>query len=171
MHAILWFAILLSAPTTANTTRTIFTPLLSYQGSWHVTRKSGPSGAKPELLTDQCSLFDSYFVCQQTINGQVGALLIFVVGDRKGAFHTQTIMPDGRATGRSDLEISGNQWTYLSRWQQGGGKVTYYKTTNTFLGSDRIHFEQAESPDGVHWTTKDSGEEVRVKSGSIKESQ
>ena len=69
--------------------------------------------------------------------------------------------PEGRATGRGELEISGNRWVFTSSWNQ-GSKTTRYRTTNVFTDKNHIHFEQEESSDGVHWETKDSGDEVRV---------
>ncbi len=73
----------------------------------------------------------------------------------------QTLLPEGRATGRDNLEISGNRWVYTSSRQE-NGKTTYYRTTNTFVTSNHIHFEQTESTDGKQWTIKDSGEQTKI---------
>jgi hypothetical protein len=88
--------------------------------------------------------------------------VIFIPAGKPGHYFTQTITPDGRATGKADLEISGDRWVYSSRWPQQSGNITYYRTTNIFTGKNHIHFEQAESPDGREWTQKDSGDEVRA---------
>jgi hypothetical protein len=141
----------------------IYAPLWQYQGTWQVTRKSADKETKPEQLVNQCALLGKYFACQQTINGSEGALLIFIPAGQPGHYYTQNITPEGRATGKADLEISGNSWTYSSRWPQANGKIRYYRTTNVFTGKDHIHFEQAESADGTQWTQKDSGDEVRVR--------
>jgi hypothetical protein len=102
-----------------------------------------------------------FFACQQTVNGSVVALLIFISTNQPGHFTTQTVLPEGRATGKGGLEISGNRWVFISTWNQ-GSTTTRYRTTNTFANTDHIHFEQEESPDGVHWEVKDSGEDVRT---------
>jgi hypothetical protein len=139
-----------------------YAPLWLYQGTWQVTRKSAGNRAKPEQLINRCALLGKYFACQQTVNGNEGGLVIFMPAGKPGHYFTQTITPDGRATGKADLEISGDRWIYSSRWPQQSGKITYYRTTNVFTGKNHIHFEQAESPDGRDWTQKDSGDEVRA---------
>jgi hypothetical protein len=136
-------------------------PLLLYQGTWHVTRKSAGANAKPDELKNQCALVGKFFACQQTVNGAVTALLIFVTTNQPGHYATQNVLPEGRATGRGDLEISGNRWVFTSIWNQ-GSKTTRYRTTNVFTDKNHIHFEQEESSDGVHWETKDSGDDVRI---------
>jgi hypothetical protein len=139
----------------------VYAPLWLYQGTWRIT--SNTAGAKPDELKNQCALVGKYFVCQQTVNGQPGALLIFIPADNNaGHYHTQNVNAQGRATGVGDLEISGDRWVFSSRWEQGGGKITYYRTTNVFIGKNHIHYEQAESSNGKDWKVANSGDEVRV---------
>lgn len=136
----------------------VYAPLWLYQGTWQVTRSAGQ---KPDQLVNQCALVGKYFTCQQTVNGQAGALLVIIPAGQPGRYYTQTILPEGRATGRDDLEISGERWTYLSRRQE-GGTVTRYRTINTFSGKDRIHFEQAEATGDKDWVVKGTGDERRI---------
>jgi hypothetical protein len=139
----------------------VYAPLWLYQGTWRIT--SNTAGAKPDELKNQCALVGKYFACQQTVNGQTGALLIFIpVANNAGRYLTQNVNAQGRATGVGDLEISGDRWVFSSRWEQGGGKVTYYRTTNVFTGKNHIHYEQAESPNGKDWKVANSGDEERV---------
>lgn len=132
-----------------------------YEGAWQVTPSNRPAGSKPDLLVNECALIGRYFACQQTVNGKAGGLLIFIPSGSPGHFYTQTIMPEGRATGRDDLEITGDRWTYSSQ-RLDQGKTTFYRTINTFTGKNKIHYEQAESGDAKQWTTKNSGDEIRV---------
>lgn len=141
-------------------------PLLLYQGAWKITRKSAGANAKPDELQNQCASVGKFFTCQQTVNGSVVALLIFIPTNQPGHFATQTVLPEGRATGKGELEISGNRWVFTSSWNQ-GSTTTRYRTTNVFTDKNHIHFEQEESPDGVHWETKESGDDVRV-SGDVR---
>ncbi len=136
-----------------------------YEGAWQITRSAAAPGTKPERLQNECSQIGRYFACQQTVNGKVGGLLIFIPTETPGRYYTQTIKPEGQATGRDDLEISGDRWTYTSR-RLDNGKTTYYRTTNVFSGKNRIHFEQAESTDGKQWSVRNSGDEIRVSSGT-----
>ena len=157
------FALLipLSLRAAISSTDPAYTPLWLYQGSWEVSRSPGQ---KPDRLVNECALVGRYFTCQQAVNGQPGALLVIIPTGQPGRYYTQTIMPEGRATGRDDLEISGERWTYLSRRQE-GGKTTRYRTTNTFTGKDRIHFEQAEASGDKDWVVKGSGDERRISTG------
>lgn len=142
-----------------------YAPLLVYQGNWKVTRKSAGPGGKPDELQNQCAPLGKFFACQQTVNGNVVALLIFISTNQPGRFITQTVLPEGRATGKGELEISGNRWVFGSSWNQ-GSKTTRYRTTNIIGDKNHIHFEQEESSDGVHWETKDSGDDVRLSGGA-----
>ena len=138
-----------------------FAPLRLYAGAWRVTRSGMPNGAKPDDLTNQCTIVGKYFVCQQTVNGAVTSLMIFVPAEQPGHYYTQNVNTQGRALGRGDLEISGDHWVFSSSWDQ-GGKMSFYRTTNTFTGHDHIHFEQQQSTNRKDWTTASSGDETRV---------
>ncbi len=140
----------------------VYAPLRLYNGTWRVARKDAP---KPDVLVNKCALLGIYYACAQDVNGKPGALIIFLPADKPGHYYVQNIMPEGRASGRSDLEIEGNEWTYSNRWNE-GGKTTYYKTRNTFSDKDHIHFEQSESSDGKDWKVTMSGDESHVSSGS-----
>jgi hypothetical protein len=138
-------------------------PLWLYEGSWRVTKNGAPG--KPDELINRCAQFSKYFACEQTVNGGVSALIVFVPTNTPGQYRTQSIMPDGRGGGLGELTINGNTWTYSNTWSQGGGKVIYYRTLNVFSGKDRIHFEQQESADNKDWKTNASGDEVRTAPG------
>lgn len=155
--ALLVFALAGQMSRAAHTPDSIYGPLWLYNGAWQVTK----NGAKPDELKNECALVGRYFVCQQTVNGTPGELLIFVPTNKPGHYYTQTVMPQGRAGGRGDLEIGGDRWTYSSTWDE-GGKTTYYRTTNVFTGKTRIHFEQAESSNNKDWKVTASGDEVHI---------
>jgi hypothetical protein len=135
--------------------------LSAYAGSWKVTKKEAPPGAKPEELKNQCASIGKYFVCEQTVNGQTGTLLVFIPTSRPGHFYIQNISADGRASSRGDLEVTATQWTFSNTWNQ-GGRTTYYRTVNTFTGKNQIHFEQSESTDNKNWKVTGSGDETRI---------
>ncbi len=141
-----------------------YAPLWLYNGTWRITKKNGP----PDTLINRCALVGRFFACEQTVNGTPGALLIFIPAPNKpGQYYTQNVMPEGRASGRADLQITGDKWVYTSTWDQGGSTV-YYRTTNTLTGKNKIHFEQAESPDNKNFTVKNSGDEVRLAGTGLK---
>ncbi len=139
----------------------VYAPLWLYQGGWRVSRSDLAPGAKPDELKNQCALLGKYFACQQTVNGQAGALIIFIPAATAGQYYTQNVRLEGFASGRGNLEIAGDRWTYLSTRDE-SGKTVYYRTLNVFTGKNRIHFENAESNDGKNWKVTGSGDEVRV---------
>ncbi len=161
---LLAFAFATSAARPSPPADPVYTPLWLYNGNWQVTNLKQPAASKPDQLTNQCSLIGKYFACEQTVNGSVSALLVILPAKTAGAYYTQSIMPDGRAGGLGDLTVNGDKWVFSSRWNQ-GGKITYYKTTNTFMGKNHIHFEQQESDNNELWKTTNSGEEVRSAKG------
>lgn len=150
-------AALAIAPATSNAQDAIYGPLQLYEGSWIATSSSR---GKPDLIHNDCARVGNYFACQQTVNGKVGALLVFVPREEPGKYFTQAIDTDGRAIGRGNLEIAGEHWTYSSEGRD-ADTVKYYRTTNTFSGHDRIHYEMSESRNGTVWTVTRSGDEVR----------
>jgi hypothetical protein len=143
----------------------VYTPLWLYQGNWIASPKDLALGAAPDKLTDDCALVGTYFTCQQTVNGKVGALLVFVPAETPGHYFTNAIMPQGYAGGRGELEISGDRWTYSSKSVE-GDETTYHRTLNIFTGKDHIHYEQGESSDGINWTVTGSGDELRAAGNS-----
>jgi hypothetical protein len=138
-----------------------YTPLRLYDGTWEITRKGA---SKPDILINHCAVLGQFFACGQNVNGVSGGLVVFIpVKDQPGHYYTQTIMPEGRATGRDDLRIEGSQWMYTSR-RDDNGTTTYYRTINNFTDKNHIHFEQSESNNNKDWTVKNAGDEVRTAS-------
>jgi hypothetical protein len=85
------------------------------------------------------------------------------LGDAPGKFHSQAVLPDGHAAGRTDITIDGSHWTYGNNNSEDVGKPPYYRTDNFFSGPDKIHYEQFESSDNKTWVKKSEGDEVRSK--------
>src|ERR1035437_2329258 len=87
-----------------------FSPIFLYQGTWQVP--PGMPGTGADTIANQCREFTEYFACQQTVNGKVGALVVYVYGGTTGHYNSQAILPKGFATGRGDLLIEGERWTF-----------------------------------------------------------
>jgi hypothetical protein len=134
-----------------------YAPLWTYNGAWTVT----PTGGAADHLVNDCARIGAYFGCQQTVNGSVVGMLVVIPAKEPGHYYTQTVLPQGRATGLGELEIAGDRWTFLGS-DPGTGKVTHYRTINTFSGKTKIHYEQSVSDDGNHWKATGSGDTVRV---------
>lgn len=111
-----------SAPqsTPANTSAGVFSSISLYRGNWQVT--PGMSGSTPETLSNHCKEFSEDYACQQTVNGKVGPLIVFVY---TGPYNTQAILPNGFAQGRGDLLIEGQRWTFSGNSTDSGKLPTF----------------------------------------------
>lgn len=141
----------------------VYAPLWLYKGSWELKQSNTKTGTASDYIANVCGLVGKFFACQQTVNGKLSSLVIFIPRDKPGQYYTQAVLPEGLAAGRGELEIGGDLWTYRSQATD-KGKTMYYRTTNVFTGKDKIHFEVSESPDGEHWTVTKSGDETRTAS-------
>ncbi|MGH9520791.1 MAG: hypothetical protein ACRD2D_14120 [Terriglobales bacterium] len=138
-----------------------YAPLRLYDGTWNAT---GQRDGKPvsNHIVNVCKQLGLYFACQQTVDGKVGSLIVFVPTDTPGQYHTQAVLPQGYATGRGDLDIQGERWTYSSKGADDKGKTVYFRTLNVFHGPDHIHYTLQKSSDGQHWTTDGEGDEIHL---------
>ena len=139
-----------------------FAPIKVYEGTWALVAAQTMAGeGKPDTIVNHCSEGTAFYTCEQVVNGKSVVLLVFTPTDDPTKFHTQPVLPDGKAVGRGDLTIVGDHWTYSSSAEE--GKEVFYRTENFFTGRDKIHFEQYESADNKTWVKKNEGDEVRVK--------
>ncbi|HLH33719.1 MAG TPA: hypothetical protein VKX41_03540 [Alloacidobacterium sp.] len=139
----------------------VYTPLWNYNGTWKVALQ----GKSPDVLINHCTRTGLFFACEQNVNGNPGALVVFIPIDAEGHYKTNPITKDGTAIGPGDLEIKGNHWAYLGKREE-NGKTTWYRTTNDFSDDSHIHFEQSQSTDKIHWEVQRSGDEVRTDKGT-----
>jgi hypothetical protein len=136
-----------------------YAPLTLYQGSWILAA----DGGKPVRIDNACGRIGALYGCQQTVDGKLGAWVLFVPAGASGKWKTQNVRPDGGSPGRpGDLTIDGELWTYMGDEVENGVK-TWTRVTNRFSGPDRIHFEIARSTDGKTWTVARAGDETRAK--------
>lgn len=141
----------------------VFTPLKAYEGTWTVTSAHTMAGpGKTDTLVNHCTEGASFYTCEQVVNGKSVALIVFTATEDTTRFHTQPVLPDGRALGRSDLTVAGDHWTFLGSGTDKDGKQVFYRTENYFTGRDKIHSEQYESSDNKTWVKKNEADEVRV---------
>ena len=139
-----------------------YAPLKLYDGAWKIV--PGHHNRPYDTLVNHCKRADLFYQCTQTVDGTIAAMVVFVPTDVPGRYHSQVVLPSGEATGRSDITIDGDLWTYTAE-EDRNGKSFYYRTVNTFSGKDKVHFSQQTSTDGVHFDEKSSGDEQRIEPG------
>jgi hypothetical protein len=148
-----------------------YEPLKLYDGTWKVQMVSGgtdkKSADKPDVLSVHCARTGKFFSCEQELNGQPRALVIFcpTVTSSSGALEYRTLVARADLSKPDDWEhlvIEGDTWTYT--WtQKDGDKVVSMRNVNHFAGKDRIHFEVQKLEDNASWKTQVAGDEERVK--------
>ncbi len=134
-----------------------FMPLAVYNGTWSIQPQGAPS---PDRVEDHCTAGQSFFTCEQIVNGASVALLVFTPSKNPGEFAVANVLPDGQTVSGTDLVVNGDHWTYISKDANGH---PHHRTENVFHGRDAIHYEQFTSSDGGQtWTKAGEGEEHRV---------
>ena len=160
-HFLTWGA---SLGASAAVDEAAYTPLKLYDGKWEVSPAADEK--EPSRFENHCARTGLFFVCEQVVPGQPGALVVFlpVAKTAAGYEYRNTALVAGSAPAGDwgKLTIEGQRWVYS--WEStNDGKKILWRNTNTFTGSDQIHFEISRSEDGETWKTVTSGDERRVK--------
>ncbi len=141
-----------------------YAPVALYDGKWSVL---ATGKKKPDVLENHCAKTGRFYVCEQTVNGIAGSLIVFLPSGKPGHYFTQALAPDALAKGRGELVITGAHWEYTSQ-DADAGTTTHYRTLNDFSEDGAtIHFDVQKSSDGVTWETTLSGVETRSKSKAL----
>ncbi len=152
--------VLLAVPAANLSATDVFAPITLYQGEWRLT--PAISGHGSDVISNQCHRYTEYFACQQSVNGKVKALVIYVYAGMAGHYKSQVVLPTGKSLGAvGNLLIERDHWTFSSNDVE-GAKATWYRTTNDFHGKNQIHFEVAHSADGKNWIVDHKGDERRT---------
>jgi hypothetical protein len=140
-----------------------YAPLRLYEGKWEVTTTVGGQGVMH--LENHCAQTGVFFVCEQSLEGKPGTLVVFLPVNRLPSggeeYRNTALRPDGSAPGSwNKLVIEGERWIYS--WdEEDAGKKTLWRNVNQFFGRDKIHFEVQKSEDGKTWKTVKGGDEKR----------
>lgn len=140
--------------------------IAAYAGTWtvdiqHLDTAQSKAGHDHNTLRNDCWRSGGYFACNQYVDGESKALLVFTYDAASKSYTSYPIPLDGSAAGNGKLEIEGNVWTFP--WQtKDGGKTTWFRVVNTWVKPDRIEFRQEFSTDNVKWTEMAHGVEVKT---------
>ena len=137
----------------------------AYAGTWkthmeHFDTAYSKAGKESSTLRNECWKSGGYYVCDQFLNGESKALIVFTYSDKDKTYTTYPIMPGGNPAGKGKLVIEGNVWTYP--WENTeNSKTTYFRVVNTFTAPNKIEFRQEFSTDKQNWTLMAKGSEVK----------
>ena len=141
-----------------------YAPLKLYDGKWDATTTIGGEGVMH--LENHCAQTGVFFVCEQSLEGKPGALVVFLPVNKLAGggeeYRNTALRPDGSAPGPwNKVVIEGERWVYS--WdEEDPGKKILWRNVNQFSGRDKIHFEVQKSEDGKTWKTVKGGDEKRV---------
>lgn len=160
-----WCASLLSVSATAAAADGGLDRIAVYAGTWHTQAEHyatpySKAGKETATQHNDCWRGRAFYACEQIVDGQPKALIVFQRGKDDDHYVTHALPVDGSAGGDGTLIVAGGRWTFP--WQFGDhGKTVYARTVNVFSGRDRIDYRQEYSYDQVHWTPMAKGTETR----------
>ena len=119
-----------------------FAPIKVYEGTWSLVAAHTMAGeGKPDTIVNHRTEGTAFYTCEQVVNGKSLALIVFTATDDPTKFHTQPVLPNGKAVGRGDLTIVGDHWTYSSSGRRARerrsstGPRTFLRDETRFISS------------------------------------
>lgn len=113
-------------------------------------------------LRNDCWRSGEFYSCDQYVNGESKALIVFTFNPGDGTYNTYAIVYGGTPASSGKLKIDGDTWTY-GGVKDSSSPPPYYRTVNVFEGDDTIHFTVQYTRDNQHWITMNQGVETRQK--------
>jgi hypothetical protein len=138
----------------------------AYAGVWNVETEHfdtahSKAGHEKTTLRNACWKDGGYLACNQYVDGESKALIVFTYNEKENVYTSYPIPLDGGQAGAGKLYIEGNVWTFP--WEETeGGKTTYFRVVNVFNTPYKIEYRQEFSSDKVHWTVTAKGNETKV---------
>lgn len=144
----------------------------AYAGTWkvvidHVATPYSKASHEENTLRNDCWRSGGYLACNQYVDGESKALLVFTYDAKADRYSSYPVPPDGSPAGHGVLEIHGNTWTFP--WEsKDGDTTTYFRVLNVWTAPDAIEFRQEYSTDKVKWTEMAHGHEKKTAAGVVK---
>jgi hypothetical protein len=138
----------------------------AYEGAWktdieNLASPYSKASKDTSALRNNCWRSEGYFACNQIVNGESKALIVFTYDAKKDEYTTYPIPPDGGEPHSGRLLIKGNVW--VLPWEiTEKGKTIHFRVVNTFTAANRIEYRQEYSADQAHWTVIGRGVETRA---------
>ncbi|MFI4967560.1 MAG: hypothetical protein ACHQAU_02440 [Gammaproteobacteria bacterium] len=158
--------LLCAAPTVALAAPQGLDKVMAYAGSWktevqHFDTPFSKAGSESLTLKNDCWRSGGFLACDQSVDGDSKALLVFMYDAKGDVYASYPIAPGASDVHPGKLIIEGAVWTFP--WDNTeAGKTTHFREVNTWSSADSIEFRQEYSSDGVHWMLMAKGHETRV---------
>ncbi len=136
-----------------------------YSGTWnlkaeHFATPYSKASKEATTIKNDCWRSGNYFACNQFVDGDSKALLIFTYNAKDDTYTSYPIPQGGGKAGSGKLLIKGDVWTFP--WEdEADGKPVYFQVVNVFTSPGTIEYRQEFSTDNVHWTLMAKGTETK----------
>ncbi|MDE2197098.1 MAG: hypothetical protein KGJ56_07910 [Gammaproteobacteria bacterium] len=140
--------------------------IAAYAGTWktgteHFATPFSKAGKESATLRNDCWRSAGYYACDQLVNGDSKALIVFTYDAKDDTYATYPIIAGSGNVQSGKLIIKGNVWTFPWKVTE-KGKTSYFRVLNIFMTPDTIEFRQEYSQDQVHWFQMAQGFEQKI---------
>ncbi len=153
-------------PATASSTYGV-AAIEAYKGTWKLNSDSlntahSKAGHDENVIRNDCWRSGDYFACNQYVDGESKALLVFTFNAAKNIYTSYVVPADGSPASSGHLEIQGDTWIYP--WETSEeGHTLYFRVVNVFKSPSLIDYRREFSTDKVNWVVMARGTEVKSK--------
>ncbi len=136
-------------------------------GTWKADGQSfdtdfSKAGRDTSVLKNDCWSSGEFFACDQIVNGESKALIIFSYNSKDDSYNSYAVPAGGDPASSGHLKIDGNNWTYQNP-PNPDSKPPFFRTLNVFEGATVIHYTVQFSKDNANWITMKQGVETKRK--------
>jgi hypothetical protein len=137
----------------------------AYAGTWkteteHFATPYSKAGKESSTLRNDCWRSAGFYACDQFVNGESKALIVFTYNSKEDSYISYPIPTDGSPASSGKLLIQGNVWTFP--WEdKDNGKTVFFHVVNVFTSPGQIEYRQEFSTDNTHWTVMAKGLEKK----------
>jgi hypothetical protein len=166
LFATLVCAAITASPVFASPVLTGLDKIQMYAGSWksevaHFDTLFSKAGRDTAIIRNDCWRSGTYYVCNQYIDGDSKALLVYTYDSKDGTYSIYPIVANGGAVQPGKLIIRGNVWTFP--WEEKEkDKTIYFHVINVFTSVDAIEYREEYSTDNEHWYPMAQGYEKKL---------
>jgi hypothetical protein len=140
--------------------------IAAYSGTWHIEIEHldtavSKAGKETTTLRNDCWRSAGFYACNQFVDGESKALLVFMNGIKDGDYVSHVIPAGDGPVSSGSLHIEGNTWTFP--WDGvDQNNPMHFRVVNVFTAPGTIEYRQEFSRDLTQWTVSAKGIEHKV---------